>query len=84
MITLFDQEYAVEQFGKQQKAEGRAEGRAEGKAEGIDSEKISNLKTIMRKMQFSAQKAMDFLDIAPEDQEKYGLMLKEDSKPASL
>ena len=30
MIMLFDQEYAVEQYGKQQKAEGRAEGKAEG------------------------------------------------------
>ena len=26
MIMLFDQEYAVEQFGKSQKAEGREEG----------------------------------------------------------
>ena len=26
MIMLFDQEYAVEQFGKSQKAEGVAEG----------------------------------------------------------
>ena len=30
MIMLFDQEYAVEQFGKSQKAEGRTEGEIEG------------------------------------------------------
>ena len=30
MIMLFDQEYAVEQFGKSQRAEGRAEGEIRG------------------------------------------------------
>lgn len=30
MMTLFDQEYAVERYGDEQRAEGRAEGKAEG------------------------------------------------------
>ena len=35
MMTLFDQEYAVERYGDEKKAEGKAEGLAEGKAEGL-------------------------------------------------
>ena len=34
MMTLFEQEYAVERYGDEKKAEGKAEGRAEGKVEG--------------------------------------------------
>ena len=61
--------------------EGRAEGREEGREEGRADEKLSNLKTIMRKMKLSAQKAMEFLDIPPEDQKKYAPLLKESSEP---
>ena len=35
MMALFDQEYAVERYGDEKKAEGKAEGLAEGKAEGL-------------------------------------------------
>ena len=35
MMTLFDQEYAVERYGDEKKAEGKAEGLAEGKVEGL-------------------------------------------------
>ena len=35
MMTLFDQEYAVERYGDEKKAEGKAEGLAEGKIEGL-------------------------------------------------
>ena len=34
MMTLFDQEYAVERYGDERKAQGKAEGLAEGKAQG--------------------------------------------------
>ncbi len=34
MMTLFDQEYAVERYGDEKKAEGIAEGKAKGLAEG--------------------------------------------------
>ena len=34
MVMLFDQEYAVKQFGRAQKQEGFEEGRVEGRAEG--------------------------------------------------
>ena len=35
MMALFDQEYAVERYGDEKKAEGKAEGLAEGKVEGL-------------------------------------------------
>ena len=34
MMTLFEQEYAVERYGDEKRAEGKAEGRAEGRTEG--------------------------------------------------
>src|SRR5699024_807220 len=43
MMTLFDQEYAVERYGDEKKAEGKAEGLAEGKAEGLAEGKIEGL-----------------------------------------
>ena len=50
----------------------------EGRAEGSQEKQLSNLKTIMNKMKRSAQKAMDFLDLSADDQEKYAPLLKED------
>ena len=45
--------------------------------EGKEEATVSNLQTIMKKMKLSAEKAMDFMDIPPEDQPKYALLLKE-------
>ena len=52
----------------------------ESEDKGRDDGKLSDLKTIMRKMKLSAQKAMEFLDIPPEDQKKYAPLLKESSE----
>ena len=68
LLTEYNEKATMELF----KEEGREEGRAD--------EKLSNLKTIMRKMKLSAQKAMEFLDIPPEDQKKYAPLLKESSE----
>jgi len=38
---------------------------------------VSSLRTVMKNMKLSAEKAMDFMDIPPEDQPKYALLLKE-------
>ncbi len=40
MITLFDQKYAVEQYGKVQKEEGFEKGRRRGRREGREEGKI--------------------------------------------
>ena len=76
LLTEYNERETMELF----KEEGRAEGRAEGREEGMDAKNISNLKTVMRKMKVSARKAMDFLDISPEDQKKYAPLLKEASE----
>ena len=39
MMTLFDQEYAVERYGDEKKAEGLAEGLAKGKSRRISKRK---------------------------------------------
>ena len=49
MMTLFEQEYAVERYGDEKKAEGKAEGKVEGRKEmalslfqmGVPIEKIA-------------------------------------------
>ena len=49
MMTLFEQEYAVERYGDEKRAEGKAEGKAEGRKEmalslfqmGVPIEKIA-------------------------------------------
>ena len=87
LLTEYNEKETMELFKEEGRAEGRAEGlaegRAEGREEGMDAKNISNLKTIMRKMKLSAQKAMDFLDISPEDQERYAPLLKEASEQYS-
>ena len=88
-IKVFDQQYAMEQYGKKEREEGREEGRAEGRVEGREEGRVegreegrvenmeSNIRTVMKKMNCSVQKAMDFLDIAKEEQARYAVLLKE-------
>ncbi len=58
----------VEAKGKQ---EGIKEGRIEGRIEGIDETRLENIKTVMKKLHYSVQQAMEFLDIPLPDQSKY-------------
>ena len=44
MMTLFEQEYAVERYGDEKRAEGRAEGKAEGRAEGRTEGELNKAK----------------------------------------
>ena len=69
LLTEYNETETMELF----KEEGRAEGRAEGK----DEANISNIRKIMAKMKLSAKKAMDFMDISSEDQQRYAPLLKE-------
>ena len=56
MMTLFDQEYAVERYGDEKKAEGKAEGLAEGKVEGLAE---GEAKGIMKAKQEMTYKLVD-------------------------
>ena len=75
LLTEYNEKETMEMF--------KEEGRAEGRAEGEDVSRITVLKTVMSKMKISAQKAMDFLDIPPEDQKRYAPLLKEASEQYS-
>ena len=46
MMTLFDQEYAVERYGDEKKAQGKAQGLAEGKAQGLAEGEMKKAKEI--------------------------------------
>ena len=51
--------------------EAREEGRLEGRLEGTFSTEIRNLKRLMKKMQISANEAMELLDVSESDKGKY-------------
>ena len=61
--------------------EGRAEGREEGLEEGLEKgredERLSSIRKIMSKLDYTAEKAMDFLDIPKQEQGKYILMMEQ-------
>ena len=50
---------------------GRQEGLQEGLQEGVDATRVESIKTLMRKLKYTAQQAMDLLDIPAADQTKY-------------
>ena len=54
---------------------GFEEVRAESRAEGRQEEKINNLKAMMENTGWSAEKAMDTLNIPKQEQAKYAAML---------
>ena len=58
-------------------AKGRLEGHAEGHAEGREEERVSGIRNVMNKLGYSAEKAMDFMNIPTSEQPKYALLLKE-------
>ncbi|MBQ6502411.1 MAG: hypothetical protein IJI57_00685 [Flexilinea sp.] len=62
-ITEYDETKTMNMF----KEEGREEGREE--------EKLASIQLIMKKMQFSARQAMEFLEISSADQPRYLAML---------
>ena len=57
--------------------EGHAEGHAEGREEGREEERVSGIRNVMNKLGYSAEKAMDFMNIPTSEQPKYALLLKE-------
>ena len=69
MITLFGQEYAVEAYAA---SERQAE-----KARVEERERLSGLRKVMEKLNYSPEKAMDFMDIPLVDQPRYAMLLKE-------
>jgi hypothetical protein len=67
LLTEYNEAETMELF----KEEGRKEGREEGREE----EKISNIKTMMETLKFTAQQAMNALKIPDADQKRYLTML---------
>ena len=75
MMLLFDDETVTKNHDaairREAKAEGRAEGRVEGRAEGKEEERLSNIRQVMKKLKYTAQQAMEFLEIPVDAQSEY-------------
>lgn len=54
---------------------GRREGQREGRIEGNDEARLDSIRTLMKKLDQTAEEAMDTLDIADEDKVRYRKML---------
>ncbi len=63
MITLFDQEYAMEQYGRSLKEEGREE------------EKVFSIRSVMENLKITPEKAMDILNIPASERSHYFALL---------
>ena len=63
LLTEYNEAEAMELF--------KEDGRREGRKEGIDQNRVESIKTVMKKLKFTAQQAMEFLDIPVTDQKKY-------------
>lgn len=53
----------------------RREGQREGRVEGKDEARLDSIRTLMKKLDQTAEEAMDTLDIADEDKVRYRKML---------
>ena len=52
-------------------AKGEAKGIVIGEAKGVDKARLESIKTVMKKLKYDVQQAMDFLDVPVNDQAKY-------------
>ena len=64
-----------ELYGEQARAEGRAEGRVEGRIEGRAESKLESIQSLMKNMKWSAQQAMQALNIPVDEYDKYLAMI---------
>ncbi len=80
LLTEYSEKKTMELFKEEGREEGRAEGREEGLAEGREEERLSGIRNVMKKLNLTAEKAMDFMDIPTQEQGKYAVLLKEQSE----
>ena len=77
LLTEYNEKEAMELFKEEGREEGREEGLEEGMEKGREKERVSSIQKIMAKLGYTAEKAMDFLDIPKEEQGKYILMMEQ-------
>ena len=66
MMTMFDQEYAVDAYGDERYYKGRDEGKREGR----DSALTNSISNLMSKLHMTVEQAMDILNIPAEERAK--------------
>ncbi len=73
LLTEYNETETMEMF----REEGREEGFKEGEEKGREKERVSGIRNIMQKLNYSAEKAMDFMNIPITEQPRYAMLLKE-------
>lgn len=66
---------AMKEFLEGGRREGQREGQREGRIEGKDEARLDSIRTLMKKLDQTAEEAMDTLDISDEDKVRYRKML---------
>ena len=61
----------TEELYKEELAEGRAKAKAEGRAEAEKNTLLDNIRSLMKKLNLTAQQAMDVLDVPADKQKEY-------------
>ncbi|MCD8214820.1 MAG: hypothetical protein LUC97_04130, partial [Clostridiales bacterium] len=62
-------------YMKSERKEGKEEGREEGREEGITETTLSNIKSLIKNLNFSAEKAMQTLGVPLSERDMYLSML---------
>ena len=84
MLTgfLLENKLRDEENGRiQGRAEGRAQGRRQGRTQGIAIERARSARMFMRRMGFSEDEAMDFLEIPENERDECRKYLAEPDAP---
>ena len=79
MVTLFDQEKAMEihdyHIAEAARRDGILEGRVEGRAEGRTEGTLSSIKNLMETLGLSIEAAMNALKVPEDERSKYASIL---------
>ncbi|MBR1931392.1 MAG: hypothetical protein IJ833_07990, partial [Lachnospiraceae bacterium] len=65
----------MDEWEAQAKSEGRKEGRKQGRSEGIEESRCDSIKALMETMKWSAEQAMEALQIPAAERKKYAARL---------
>ena len=85
-MQTWEQEILLREQGREEglaagREEGRSEGLAVGRSEGRSIQLQESLRNLITNLHLTPEQAMDALEIAPEEREKYRELLKEQSVP---
>ena len=76
-MQTWEQEILLREQGREEgRSEGLAAGREEGRSEGLEQGSLNALSRMIANLHLTPEQAMDALEIAPEEREKYRELLR--------